>query len=146
MKPNKLHQADLLYLPHEKVYQNTYKYVLNVVDIASGYKASRPLKTKEAKEVAEALKDIYKKGPLGYPNELHVDWGTEFKAKVIKLAKEHNVLIKSVVTKYHHSFTAFVENFNKILAQRLFKPPDAQELRSGEDSKIWVKNLQKFVT
>ena len=97
-KPNKLHQADLLYLPHEKVYQNTYKYVLNVVDIASGYKASRPLKTKEAKEVAEALKDIYKKGPLGYPNELHVDWGTEFKAKVIKLAKEHNVLIKSITT------------------------------------------------
>ena len=105
------------------------------MDIASWYKASRPLKTKETKEVAEALKDIYKKGPLGYPNELHVDTGTEFKG----------VLIKSVVTKYHHNF-AFVENFNKILAQRLFKPQDAQELRSREDSKIWVKNLQKFVT
>jgi transposase InsO family protein len=145
-KPHKLHQADLLFLPHDKVYQNTYKYTLNVIDIASGYKASRPLRTKKAKEVAEAFKDIYKKGPLRYPDELHVDSGTEFKGEVLKLMKEHDVPVKSVVTKYHHSFTAFVENFNKMLAERLFKAQDAQELRNGEDSKIWVKYLQKQVT
>ena len=80
-KVNKMHQADLLYLPHDKVYQNTYKYVLNVIDVASRYKASRPLKTKKASEVAEMFKDIYKKGPLKYPVELHVDNGTEFKAE-----------------------------------------------------------------
>ena len=74
-KVNKIHQADLLYLPHDKVYQNTYKYVLNVVDIASGYKVSRPLRTKKASEVEEMFKDIYKKGPLRYPEELHVDNG-----------------------------------------------------------------------
>ena len=83
---------------------------------------------------------------MRYPEELHSELGTEFKGEVIKLAKEHNVPIKSVVTKYHHSFTAFFENFNEILAQRLFKPQDAQELRCGEDSKIWVKNLKKFLT
>jgi len=145
-KTNKIHQADLLYLPHDKVYQNTYKYALNVIDIASGYKASRPLKTKKASEVADAFKDIYKKGPLRYPESLHVDSGTEFKGEVLKLMKEHNVPVKSVVTKHHHNFTSFVENFNKTISQRLFKPQDAQELRSGEDSKIWVKNLQKFVS
>ena len=90
-KPNKIHQADLLYLPHDKVYQNTYKYTLNVVDIASGYKASRPLKTKKVKEFAEMFKDIYRKGPLKYTDELHVDPGTEFKGEVLKLAKEYNV-------------------------------------------------------
>jgi len=63
-KVNKIHQADLLYLPHDKLYGNTYKYVLNVIDIASGYKASRLLKTKKASEVVEMFKDIYKKGPL----------------------------------------------------------------------------------
>jgi len=145
-KPNKIHQADLLYLPHDKVYQNTYKYTLNVIDIASGYATSRPLKTKKASEVAGMFKDIYRKGPLKFPEELHVDSGTEFKGDVLKLMKENNVSVKSVVTKYHHSFTAFVENFNKILAVMLFKPQDAQELQSGEDSKIWVKNLMKFVT
>ena len=145
-KPNKLHQADLLYLPHDKVYQNTYKYTLNVIDAASGYKASRPLKTKKASEVSERFKDIYKKGPLQYPEELHVDSGTEFKGEVLKLMKEHNVSVKSVVTKYHHSFTAFVENFNKTLAGWLFKIQDAQELQSGNDSRIWVKYLEKTVS
>ena len=144
---NKMHQADLLYLPHDKVYQNTYKYTLNVIDVASRYKASRPLKTKKASEVADMLRDIYKKGPLKYPQELHVDNGTEFKADVLKLMTEHDVKMVSVTTKYHHNFTAFVERFNKTLAERLFKAQDAQELQNPISySKIWVKYLQKAVT
>ena len=146
-KVNEIHQADLLYLPHDKVYQSTYKYVLNVIDIASGYKASRPLRTKKASEVAEMFADIYKKGPLKCPEELHVDGGTEFKSQVDKLMGEHDVEVKRVTTKYHHHFTAFVENFNKTLAERLFKIQDAQELNNPtKDSKTWVKHLYKLVT
>ena len=44
---NEIHQADLLYLSHDKVYQTVYKYTLQVVDVASRYKVSRPLKTKK---------------------------------------------------------------------------------------------------
>ena len=146
-KVNKIHQADLLYLPHDKVYQNMYKYTLNVVDIASGYKVSRPLRTKKASEVAEMFKDIYKKGPLRYPAQLHVDNGSEFKSDVGKLMVDHDVNVKRVTTKYHHKFTAFVENFNKTLAERLFKIQDAQELKDPtKDSKTWVKHLYKIVT
>ena len=120
---------------------------MNIVDIASGYKVSRPLKTKKAKEVADMFQDIYKKGPLKYPEHLHVDSGTEFKAEVLKLMKEHNVPVKSVITRYHHSFTSLVENFNKTLAQNLFKIQDAQELNdSSKDSKTWVKYLYKTVS
>ena len=144
---NQMHQADLLYLPHDKVYQNIYKYTLQVVDVASRYKVSRPLKTKRASEVAEMFKDIYKKGPLRYPQELHVDNGSEFKADVLKLMKEKDVKVISVTTKYHHNFTAFVERFNKTLGERLFKAQDAQELQNPtKDSKIWVKYLQKAVS
>ena len=147
IKVNMIHQADLLYLPHDQMYQTTYKYVLNVIDIASGYKASRPLKTKKASEVAEMFADIYKKGPLKYPEKLHVDGGTEFKSNVDKLMGEHGVEVKRVTTKYHHQFTAFVENFNKTLAERLFKIQDAQELNDPtKDSKTWVKHLYKLVT
>ena len=146
-KVHQMHQADLLYLPHDKVYQNTYKYTLNVIDVASRYKASRPLKTKKASEVAEMFKDIYKKGPLKYPVELHVDNGTEFKADVLKLMKTHDVKVVSATTKYRHNFTAFVERFNKTLAERLFKAQDAQELQNPtKDSRIWVKYLQKAVS
>ena len=134
-----MHQADLLFLPHDKVYQNTYKYTLNVIDVASRYKASRPLKTKKASEVAEIFKEIYKKGTLKYPKDLHVDNGTEFKAGVLKLMKENDVDVVSATAKYHHNFTAFIERF-KTLAERLFKAQDAHELQNPtKDSKIWVK-------
>ena len=146
-KVNQMHQADLMYLPHDKVYQNTYKYTLNVIDVASRYKASRTLKTKKASEVAEMFKDIYKKKPLRYPRELHVDNGSEFKADVLKLMKEKDVKVISMTTKYHHNFTAFVERFNKTLGERLFKAQDTQELQNPtKDSKIWVKYLQKVVS
>ena len=34
--------------------------------------------------------------------------------------------------KYKHTYTAFVEAFNKELAKLLFKPMDAQELQDPE--------------
>ena len=131
---NKIHQENLLFLPHDKVYQNTYKYTLNVIDVV-------------AVEVAEMFEDIYKKGPLKYPKEFYVDNGTQFKAGVLKLMKEHDVKVVSATTKYHHNFTAFIEPFDKTLTKRLFKIQDAQELQNPtEYSKIWVKYLQKAVT
>jgi len=54
--------------------------------------------------------------------------------------------VKRVTTKYHHRFTAFVERFNKTLAEKLFKVQDAKELDDPEhDSKVWVKHLQSIV-
>ena len=58
--------------------------------------------------------------------------------------KEHSVNIKRVTTKYHHKFTAFVENFNGILAPLLFKIQDVQELNDpSKDSSTWVKYLKQ---
>src|SRR5688572_15384841 len=37
-RPNTVHQADLLYLPHDKVGRKKYKYALTLVDVASRYK------------------------------------------------------------------------------------------------------------
>ena len=36
-EPNDIHQADILYLPHDK-YKNICKYALNIMDVASRYK------------------------------------------------------------------------------------------------------------
>ena len=48
--------------------------------------------------------------------------------------------------KYKHTHTAFVEALNKILAERLFKVLDAQELNDPEKvSAIWVKHLYGLV-
>jgi len=63
--PNDVHQADLLYLPHDHPPRSrkTFKYVLTVIDVASRYKDAEPLTTKEANEVASSLERIYKRGP-----------------------------------------------------------------------------------
>ena len=49
---NAVHQADLLFLPHDTVNRKTYKYALTVVDVASRYKEAEPLTSKDSKEVA----------------------------------------------------------------------------------------------
>ena len=144
-KVNQEHQVDLLFLTHDTVYGNIYKYVLCVEDVASRYKAGRPLKTKKASEVSDMLEDIYKKGPLKYPETFQSDNGGEFKGEVTKLLEKHNVNINRATTKYHHRFTAFVERLNRTLAEMLYKIQDAQELNDPKkDSKIWVKYLQNI--
>ena len=51
-----------------------------------------------------------------------------------------------VTTKYKHTHTAFVEALNKILAERLFKVQDAQELNDPQKvSSRWVKHLYGLV-
>ena len=66
--PNEVHQADLLFLSHDRVGRRTYKYALTVVDVASRYKEAEPLTSKGAAEVADALSRIYKRGPLSGPS------------------------------------------------------------------------------
>ena len=62
--PNEVHQADLLFLPHNRVGQKTFRYALTVVDVASRYKEAEPLTSKTAAEVADGLARIYKRGPF----------------------------------------------------------------------------------
>eukprot|EP00061_Rhincodon_typus_P018089 g47112.t1 len=83
----KVHQTDLLFLTHEHLPCGckTCKYALTVVDVASRYKEVEPLATKEASEVADALKRVYKRGPLRWPKLLQVDPGCEFMGAVSQL-------------------------------------------------------------
>ena len=60
-KPNDIHQSDLLSLPYDKFKNKTYKYALNIVDVASRYKGSYQLTTKNAKEVDQAFQWIYER-------------------------------------------------------------------------------------
>ena len=50
-KPNDIHHADIIYLPHDKYEKKIYEYALNIVDVASRYKGSYQLTTKNGKEV-----------------------------------------------------------------------------------------------
>ena len=144
--PNEMHQFDLLYMPSDTLYGNKYKCIIAGIDAASRYKVARPLRTKQAKDVAEMIADIYKVGPLTYSKIFQCDNGSEFKADVTKMLEKHEVKIRRVTTKYKHTHTEFVEALNKILAERLFKVQDTQELNDPEKvSATWVKHLYGLV-
>ena len=143
---NEMHQFDLLYMPSDTLYGSKHKYILAGIDATSRYKVTRPLITKQARDVAEMIADIHKVGPLKYPKIFQCDNGSEFKGEVTKVLVQQEVKIRRVTTKYKHTHTAFVEALNKILAERLFKVQDAEELNDPEKvSSRWVKHLYGLV-
>ena len=117
--PNAVYQADLLYLPHDRVDRRTYKFALTVVDVASRYKEAEPLTDKSATEVAAALGRIYKRGPLTWPRLLQVDPGREFMGAFSQLLAKHNVQVQRGAADNHRQ-QGIVERFNRTLAERLF--------------------------
>ena len=156
--PNEVHQADLLFLPHDRLPRGrkTYKYALTVVDVASRYKEAEPLTTKESAEVATAFSTIYKRSRLKWPKLLQVDPGREFMGEVNKLMKSKNVQIRRGEKALHRS-QAIVERFNRTLAEKLFGHQYAQEYlsaaasskssnaRSSSRSKEWVARLPDVI-
>ena len=131
--PNAVHQADLLFLPHDKLPRGKkiYKYALTVVDVASRFKAAEALTSKDSDEVARGFAKIYRRGPLKWPQMLQVDPGREFMGAVTKTMGEHNVTIRRGRPNIHGSTAP--------LAERLFGHQYAVEMNmpSGR-STAWV--------
>ena len=91
-----------------------------MVDVASRYKDAEPLTSKESREISESFEKIYSR-KLKYPKTLMVDPGREFMGEVTKLMNYHNVNIQRSEAGNHRA-QAFVENANRILGERLFRP------------------------
>ena len=146
--PNSVHQADLLFLPHDKLPRGrkVYKYALTVVDVASRYKEAEPLTSKDSAEVAKAFQSIYRRSPLTWPQMLQVDPGREFMGSVTKEMESHKIYIRRGRTEIHRD-QAIVERFNRTLAERLFGHQYAVEMLNpeGPRSTAWVKRLPDVV-
>ena len=146
--PNAMHQADIMYLPHDKVGRKTYKYALCVVDVASRYKECEPLVDKTAAGTAAAIAKIYARGPLTYPNLLQVDSGTEFMGEFAELMRNNNTKLKAVPPRNHGS-QGIVERFNRTLAERLFTVQYQKELKefytTGGENREWVEDLPTII-
>ena len=133
-----IHQSDLLSLPHDKFKKKTYKYARNIVDVASRYKGSYQLTTKNAKEVAQAFQWIYE--------TLIVDDGKEFYGDTTKLMEKHDVIIQRGDPSQHRS-ERIVERFNRTLADRLFTYQYHKEFEDpSKSNREWVSRLQNVVS
>ena len=147
--PNKVHQADLLYLPHDRPppSRKTFKYAFTVVDVASRFKEAEPLTTKEAREVAAALERIYSRSPLSWPKLLQVDPGREFMGTVNQLLSKHSVEVRRGRVDIHRD-QAIVERFNRILGERLFGQQYGVEMRLPDDKRSteWMARLPAVIS
>ena len=112
--PNSVHQADLLFLPHDKLPhgRKIYKYALTVVDIASRYKEAEPLTSKNSDEVAKAFQAIYIRSPLTWPQMLQVDPGREFMGGVTKEMEKHKTYIRHGRTEIHRDHASRLPSLN----------------------------------
>src|SRR6266480_3878116 len=150
--PNEVHQADILYMPYDKVGRITYLFCLNIVDVASRYKASIPIGAYSVKDrlgiltsktIALALKKVYNDPvcPLVWPKTFLTDKGPEFRGDCEKLMREHDVKIQKAKSK---CTMGIVERFNRTLTEKLFRSQDASDLLTLHlegRSRVWVKNL-----
>ena len=134
-----IHQADLLFLPHDIAGRKTYKYALVAVDIASRYKDAEALSSKESSEVAKAFQKIYSQ-KLNWPEVLMTDPGKEFMGSVTTLMSKHKVKFQRSEAGNHRA-QSFVERANRSLAERLFSHQYAQEMIIEGRSVWWVKRL-----
>jgi hypothetical protein len=154
--PNKVHQADVLYMPYDKVSQITYLFCLNIVDVASRYKVSVPIGARSvidrqgiltSKTIARALEKTYNdsKCPLTWPETFLTDKGPEFRGDCEKLMKEHDVKIQKAESK---NTMGIVERYNRTLIEKLFPSQDSSDLLTlhmNKISRVWVRNLHIVV-
>jgi hypothetical protein len=106
-------QADLAEMP----VNDTYKYILTVIDILSKYAWAEPLATKSARDVCAAFRRIFAESRR-VPRRLQTDDGKEFlNASMKTLLQQHKVKHFT----YHNEEIkgAVVERFNRTLKGRL---------------------------
>jgi transposase InsO family protein len=118
---DELWEADLIDLQNISKSNLHTRFLLSVIDVLSKHAYIRPLKSKEGKNVANALTDILKEGRT--PEQLSTDSGTEFfnhhVSKVLKTYDIHHFKSRS------DNKCAVVERFNRSYKTRLFKYLDA---------------------
>ena len=108
--------ADLVELQSLSKKNSGFRYILMVIDIFSKYGWSIPLKTKTGKEVASALRTIFKKEK---PAKLWVDKGREIYNKdVSELLKKNNIEIYST---NNDEKCSVVERWNRTIKTQLWR-------------------------
>ena len=130
--------ADILFLPETKA---KFKYLLTMVDLWSDRFDMEPLRTKEPKEVLDAMETIFKRKYLKEPKaSLRTDNGNEFKGVFHKWLYDHNILQK-VSEPYRHQQLSNVENLNKQLGRILNGYMNMMETKTGKTYKEWTDVL-----
>lgn len=135
------YQADLMFFPQYKRYNNGYIGVLNVIGILSRKAYSEPIKNKFIITIKEALSKIINR--IREEGDkiiiLQTDNGSEFKASSIKLYLSEEGIEQEFCTEGDKSCLGVVERFNGTLRLRIMK------YMSFTNKNEWYPVLQNFI-
>lgn len=111
-------QIDLVDMQQFSAENENFRYILMCIDIFSKYLYARPLKTKTAREVCDAMRSIFDESD-GAPNNIHSDEGKEFfNSTFRRLMIEYNI---NHYNTYSHLKASIVERVNRTIKTILAK-------------------------
>lgn len=93
---NERWQIDLIDMKNDRIKEKdeTYRYILSILDVFSRFLILRPLKRKTSGQIANELERIFSEH--GKPSLLQSDQGTEFKGRVKSVLQKNKIkLIRS---------------------------------------------------
>jgi hypothetical protein len=130
--------SDLIELPTTS---KGYKWLIEVLDLATNLFDIEPMKNKEAKTTLEAFKNIVKRGILGLPEKsLKTDGGTEFLGVFRKYLTDHGIMHK-VAKAYRKQQMGPVEGLNSTIARLLMAYLNDKSVEIDEDYYNWTDIL-----
>lgn len=110
-------QADLVEMQPYSRENKGYRYMLTTIDVFSKYAWAIPVKTKNAKDITEAMQIILQKNRR--PKNLQTDKGKEFyNSNFQNLMKKHKINLYSTFSNLKASI---VERFNRTLKNKMWK-------------------------
>ena len=145
------HQADILFLPTDKVNNKNYAYALVVVDVATGNTDAEPLVKQEgwsgpiSKDVVNAITKIYKRSYLKIPALLITDSGREFTSDDFQnFLKKKNIEWKKAVGGRHRQ-VGMVERRNYTIGRAIMMRQFAESMITQKETVHWVKFLPELM-
>ena len=141
--PRGHYQADLMFFPRYKRYNNGYIGVINVIGILSRKAYSEPIKNKFVVTIKEALSKIIERIREGPDQDkiviLQCDKGSEFNNVGIKVLLSNEGIEQEFCEAGDKSCLGIAERFNGTLRLRLMK------YMSYKNKNEWYTVLQDFI-
>lgn len=125
-------EADLIDMNKYKKENENYTFILLCIDTFSKKVWTKPLKTKNGKEVAQAFDEIFKENKA--PRNLRTDKGTEFR----------NSHVREVFDKYNVNFFTTQNETKCAIAERAVKTIKGKVIKmmAAANKHVWIDDLQ----
>lgn len=133
---NERWQIDLIDMKNDRIKEKdeTYRYILSILDVFSRFLILRPLKRKTSGQIANELERIFSEH--GKPSLLQSDQGTEFKGRVKSVLQKNKIkLIRS--RPYHPQSQGKCERSHRVVRNKI------AFLKTKKRGFNWVTELHK---